>query len=65
MWVSSNGSARDSYREWEVKLSKKAFALNWSLSYIDTDLSKAECASYMGFDDVCSATLVAAVSKSF
>ncbi|MFJ2689125.1 TorF family putative porin [Pseudomonas sp. NPDC087336] len=65
VWVSSNGSARDSYREWEAKLSKKAFALNWSLSYIDTDLSKAECASYMGFDDVCSATLVAAVSKSF
>ncbi|RJG13599.1 hypothetical protein D3879_10300 [Pseudomonas cavernicola] len=65
VWISSSGSSRDSYHEWEVKLSKEVFALNWSLSYIDTDLSQAECANYMGFDDVCSATVVAGVSKSF
>lgn len=65
IWISASGSTRNSYDEWEVKLSKELFALTWSLSYIDTDLSAAECANYMGFDDVCSATLVAAVSASF
>jgi hypothetical protein len=35
------------------------------LSYIDTDLSKNQCTSNYGFDDVCSATVVASVSKSF
>lgn len=62
---SASGGTRDSYHEWEVRLSKEIVGLNWSLSYIDTDLSAAECASYMGFDDVCSATLVAGVSKAF
>ncbi|MCY1279368.1 hypothetical protein D9M68_335040 [compost metagenome] len=63
--VSRGGSARDSYHEWEAKLSRTLLGLDWSLSYIDTDLSEAECASYMGFDDVCSATVVAGVSRSF
>ncbi|MCY1436994.1 hypothetical protein D9M71_531390 [compost metagenome] len=65
MWISASGGARDSYNEWEVKLSKNLLSLDWSLSYIDTDLSEAECANYLGFDDLCSATLVAGVSKSF
>jgi uncharacterized protein (TIGR02001 family) len=65
LWISASGGTRDSYDEWEAKLSKELFALNWSLSYVDTDLSQAECANYMGFDDVCSATLVVGVSKSF
>lgn len=65
IWVSATGATRNSYDEWEVKLSKEVFALTWSLSYIDTDLSAAECFNYMGFDDVCSATLVAGVNKSF
>lgn len=65
VWISADGGSRDSYHEWEVKLSRSLLELDWSLSYIDTDLSQAECTNYKGFDDVCSATLVAAVSKSF
>ncbi|MCY1274682.1 hypothetical protein D9M68_186770 [compost metagenome] len=65
VWISASGGARDSYNEWEVKLSKNLLSLDWSLSYVDTDLSEAECANYLGFDDLCSATLVAGVSKSF
>lgn len=65
LWVSAAGHTRDSYDEWEVKLSKSLFDLTWSVSYIDTDLSASECFNYMGFDDVCSATVVAAVSKTF
>ncbi|MNJ54975.1 hypothetical protein D3C77_504450 [compost metagenome] len=64
-WFSSDGSSRSAYHEWEVKLSRTMLALDWSLSYIDTDLSQAECASYMGFEDVCSATVVASASKAF
>lgn len=65
VWISANGRGRDSYDEWEVKLSKELVGLNWSLSYIDTDLSASECTNYTGFDDLCSATVVVGVSKSF
>ncbi|NWL76705.1 hypothetical protein DM872_07565 [Pseudomonas taiwanensis] len=65
VWISASGSARDSYNEWEVKLGKSLFGLDWSVSYIDTDLSQAECSNYLGFDDLCSATLVAGVGKTF
>ncbi|VXC15177.1 conserved exported hypothetical protein [Pseudomonas sp. 8AS] len=65
LWISASGHSRDSYDEWEAKLSKEMFSLNWSLSYVDTDLSEVECANYMGFDDVCSATVVVGVSTSF
>lgn len=60
---SQSGQSRDSYREWEARLSRDFFGLTWRLSYLDTNLSKTECASSYGFDDVCSATVVAAVSK--
>lgn len=56
---------RDHYGEWEAKLTHSQFDLDWSLSYVDTDLSKSECAYYNGFDDVCSATVVVGVSKTF
>lgn len=62
---SSSGEAEDSYREWEVKLTHELAGVMLGLSYIDTDLSKSQCASNWGFDDVCSATVVASVSKSF
>ncbi len=65
VFFSNSGNDSDRYHEWEAKLSRSLFALDWSLSYVDTDLSEAECASYNGFDDVCSATLVAGVSKTF
>ncbi|MDR2306651.1 MAG: TorF family putative porin [Paucimonas sp.] len=64
-WYANDGASRDAYHEWEVKLSRKMLSLDWAVSYVDTDLSKAECASYMGFRDVCSATVVASVGKTF
>ncbi|TPG66204.1 TorF family putative porin [Pseudomonas arsenicoxydans] len=62
---SSSGRAEDSYREWEVKLTHELAGVMLGLSYIDTDLSKSQCTSNWGYDDLCSATVVASVSKSF
>ena len=62
---SSSGEAEDSYHEWEVKLTHELAGVMLGLSYIDTDLSKSQCTSNWGFDDVCSATVVASISKSF
>jgi uncharacterized protein (TIGR02001 family) len=62
---SRSGKAEDSYREWEVKLTHELAGVMLGLSYIDTDLSKSQCTSNWGFDDVCSATVVASASKSF
>lgn len=63
--ISSSGNTRQSYDEWVVKASKDFAGLTWSLSYVDTDISQDECASYLGYDDICSATLVAGVKKAF
>ena len=62
---SASGSAEDSYREWEVKLTHNLAGVVLGLSYIDTDLSQSQCLSNWGFKDVCTATVVASVSKSF
>lgn len=64
-FVASSGKSRDAYNEWQVSLSKTLVGLDWSLAYVDSDLSDAECFSYNGFDDVCSASVVVGVSKSF
>lgn len=64
-FFSSNGASRESYRSWEVELSKVYVGLNWSTSFVGTDLSKAECASYLGFEDVCANRMVFGVSKDF
>lgn len=61
----ANGNSRADYNDWEVKLSKQLWHLDWSLSYIDTDLSDTECESFMGYRDVCGSTLVAGVSTTF
>jgi uncharacterized protein (TIGR02001 family) len=58
-------SSRADYRNWEVKLSRDLLGVTWGLSYIDSDLSKAECMSFMGYEDVCGSTLVASASKTF
>ncbi|NWL76010.1 hypothetical protein DM872_03995 [Pseudomonas taiwanensis] len=65
MFWSTNGDSTDSYHEWEAKLTRDFLGVTWGLSYVDTDLSEAECASNYGFTDVCTATWVASVSKSF
>lgn len=63
--ISSSGNTSSRYHEWEAKVSKELVGLNWGLSYVDTNISDSECASYLGFDDVCEATVVASVGKSF
>lgn len=65
VFLSKSGKARGDYREWEAKLTRSAFGVNWGLSYIDTDLSKSECASYYASTDVCAATVVVSASKTF
>ncbi|MEK1938944.1 MAG: TorF family putative porin [Pseudomonas sp.] len=65
IWVSRDESARSRYYDWEVGVSKELFGFNWRVAYIDTDLSQAECASVNGYDDVCSATVIAQVAKTF
>ena len=64
-WFANDGASRDGYHEWELKLTRTMLSLDWAVSYIDTDLSDSECASYLGFTDVCSATVVASVVKTF
>lgn len=65
VFVSGSGNTRRSYNDWQVELVRNFSGVEVSLSYVDTNLSRAECISFMGFDDVCSSRLVAAVSKSF
>ncbi|MBS7661290.1 hypothetical protein I0D00_04925 [Pseudomonas lalucatii] len=62
---SHSGASREAYREWQIKLSRELAGVTWGLSYVDTDLSRSECTSWYGYDDLCGATLVASVSKSF
>lgn len=65
MFFSADGSSRDSYREWEVKLTKNWVGLDWSASYIETNLSKDECFSNVGDKESCSARLLLGVAKTF
>lgn len=64
-FFSSDGSSRDSYHEWEAKLTKNWNGLDWSASYIDTDLSETECLSNIGDKESCSARILVGVSKTF
>jgi len=50
------------YSDWKVGVTKSWLGLDWSLDYIDTDLSKSEC---FGGSKVCDATAVLAIAKSF
>ena len=62
---STSGDSRESYYEWEAKLTRDFVGVTWGLSYIDTDLSKSECAGWYGYGDLCTATVVASASKTF
>lgn len=57
--------ANQDYNTWEIGLTRELVGVTWGLSYIDTDLSDAECASFSGYDDLCDATVVASASKTF
>ncbi|QHA82027.1 hypothetical protein E3Z27_10170 [Pseudomonas mediterranea] len=64
-FFSNSGESRSQYTDWEAKISKELYGVNVFASYIDTDLSKAECFSAVGYKDSCSATVVVGVSKTF
>ncbi|MCU1752732.1 TorF family putative porin [Pseudomonas sp. 6D_7.1_Bac1] len=64
-FVSPNGNSRESYHEWEAKLTRDFVGVTWGLSYIDTDLSKSECTGWYGYGDLCTATVVVSASKTF
>ncbi|HLA29473.1 MAG TPA: TorF family putative porin [Pseudomonas sp.] len=57
--------AREDYNSLDIRLTRDLVGVTWGLSYIDSDLSDAECASFAGYDDLCGATLVASASKTF
>lgn len=50
------------YSDWKVGLTKSWLGLDWSLDYIDTDLTKSEC---FGGAKTCDATAVVTIAKSF
>ncbi|MES3708701.1 TorF family putative porin [Pseudomonas putida] len=60
-----NNHTRDSYNEWQASLKKEFISLDWSLSYVDSNLSRSECESYSGYRDTCSPSVVVGVSKTF
>ncbi|MDD0841455.1 TorF family putative porin [Pseudomonas sp. Gutcm_11s] len=62
---SASGNTRSKYDDWEIALEKDYWGATWKASYIDTDMSEAECMNFTGHDDLCSATVVASVSKHF
>lgn len=61
----SHGNSRQGYYDWELKLSKTMLGVDWSVSYVDTDLSKTECETSWGHRDTCSAGVVFQASKQF
>lgn len=64
-WNADWTEGEEKYNNWEIKLTRDMLGATWSLSYVDTDLSDAQCASFSGYDDLCDAGVVAAVSKTF
>ncbi|MES2870512.1 MAG: TorF family putative porin [Pseudomonadota bacterium] len=65
VFFNAAGKGRGDYTDWEIKLTRDFAGATWGLSYIDTSLSKTECQSFTGYDDLCSATLLASASKTF
>jgi len=59
--VEDNELYFEDYADWSVSLGTSLVGLDWSVSYIDTDLDSQAC----GGSDICDSTAVATVSKSF
>jgi uncharacterized protein (TIGR02001 family) len=57
-FVAADGDTEDQYLDWSIGVSKSMFGLDWSVSYVDTDLDD----KFVG--DAADATAVVAVSKS-
>ena len=65
LYLAGDGGTRSTYHEWEARLDREFAGIDWSLSYIDTDLSQSECFNWQGFKDICTATVVARATKRF
>lgn len=65
LFVNGSGQTRDSYNLWLAKFSKPLLGFVWSAAYGDTNLSRQECMSVNGYDDICSSTIIFGVEKSF
>jgi len=50
----------DDYLDWSVGFGISLFALDWSVAYVDTDLSTSQC----GGSDICDSTVVFTLGKS-
>mgnify|MGYP005849467059 CR=1 FL=1 len=59
-FVAADGDTEDQYLDWSIGVSKSMFGLDWSVSYVDTDLDD----KFIGDDDLADATAVVTVSKS-
>ncbi|WP_122276648.1 TorF family putative porin [Pseudomonas syringae group genomosp. 3] len=63
--VSGSGDTRQTYNDWEVTITKTLFGVDWNLTFVDTDLSDAECAWISGADDICSASIIVGAKRYF
>lgn len=61
----ANGKGRSRYSDWQIGVSRDWLGLTWQASYVDTDVSRAECHSYGGSKRLCDAALLLEVSKTF
>lgn len=62
---SSSGDVRSQYTTRKVSLKKPLYGIDWSITYIDTDLSETECLYKVGDENSCSAGIVFGASKTF
>ena len=59
--VDDNELYFEDYADWSISLGTTQFGLDWSVAYVDTDLDDAAC----GGANICGATAVGTISKSF
>lgn len=62
---SSSGDVRNNYITKKATLKKTIAGVDWSMTYIDTDISEHECLYNLGYEDVCGAGVVFGASKTF
>ncbi|MFK0033720.1 TorF family putative porin [Pseudomonas monteilii] len=63
--MSANGSSRQAYRDWKLSLSRTFWNMDWTVSYVDNDISKGECNYLFGDNKFCKPTVTLGVKKTF
>lgn len=63
--INEDGDIRHNYSTRKVELGKKYNGIDYTLTYVDTDLTNSECTQIMAFGDKCSATVVFGIKKTF